>query len=162
MNTSATIREAREADNEHWTRMRQVLWPDAMAVHSAEIEAYFRSESVDIVQAYVVEDEPGSIIGFMELNIRNFAEGSRRPKVPYVEAWFIDKPWRGRGLGKRLMLQAEAWAQSMGFDELASDTDTDNEASIAAHQRLGFRETERVVCFLKQLNESNVESQNQT
>lgn len=47
------------------------------------------------------------------------------------------------------MARAEAWAREQGFDELASDTEIDNHASIALHRRLGFAETERVVCFLK-------------
>lgn len=33
----------------------------------------------------------------------------------------------------------------------ASDTTHDNALSIALHNKLGFQETERVVCFLKHL-----------
>ena len=50
-----------------------------------------------------------------------------------------------------LMKAAEQWAQEKGFSELASDTETSNLKSIAIHKQLGFEETERVVCFLKQL-----------
>lgn len=53
---------------------------------------------MDIVQAYVAEFG-SEVIGFMELNIRNFAEGSRKPKVPYVEAWYIKPEYQGKGYG---------------------------------------------------------------
>lgn len=72
--------------------------------------------------------------------------------MPYLEAWFVDAAWRGWGIGGALMARAEAWAREQGFDELASDTEIDNHASIALHRRLGFAETERVVCFLKRLD----------
>jgi aminoglycoside 6'-N-acetyltransferase I len=50
------------------------------------------------------------------------------------------------------MKQAAQWATGLGFSELASDTEIDNVDSIARHKRLGFKETYRVVCFLKKLN----------
>lgn len=116
----------------------------------AEITAYFNGESIDIEQIYVavVRDDP---IGFIELNVRDFAEGSRQPRVPYVEAWYVAPEHRGRGYGKHLMQRAERWALELGYDELASDTTIDNRQSIALHTHLGFEETERIVCFLKKL-----------
>lgn len=114
------------------------------------INAYFTGSSIDIVQAYVGEIK-SQIVGFLELNIRNFAEGSRSPKLPYVEAWYIKPRYRGKGYGALLMKQAENWAISQGYSELASDTELENHRSIALHKHLGFVETERVVCFLKKL-----------
>ena len=131
--------------------MRSQLWPDSKDDHAVELEQYFSGCSMDIVQAYVVEDENETAVGFIELNLRNFAEGSRSPEVPYVEAWFVSSDCRGRGWGKRLMEQAEQWALEQGYSELASDTELVNTRSIAMHRALGFEETERVVCFLKKL-----------
>lgn len=145
------IREANEDDIAHWSEMRSALWPDSEDNHIAEITDYFAGTSIDIVQTYMAEQD-GNIVGFMELNIRNFAEGSRSPKLPYVEAWYIKPEFQGKGYGKTLMQRAEEWALSRGYSELASDTEVDNERSIAMHSHLGFRETDRIVCFLKKLN----------
>ena len=145
------IRKARYADLEAWTEMRSELWPDSKDDHAVELEQYFLGSSIDIVQAYVIEDENEIAVGFIELNLRNFAEGSRSPKVPYVEAWFVKSDYRAQGWGKRLMEQAEQWALEQGYSELASDTELVNTHSIAMHRALGFEETERVVCFLKKL-----------
>lgn len=145
------IRKVRYADLEAWTEMRSQLWPDLKDDHAVELEQYFSGRSIDIVQAYVIEDKNEIAVGFIELNLRNFAEGSRSPEVPYVEAWFVRGACRGQGWGKRLMEQAEQWALEQGYSELASDTELVNTHSIAMHRALGFEETERVVCFLKKL-----------
>lgn len=146
----ATIRTATVADTAAWSAMRTALWPDTDDDHRAEIRAYFSGTSTDIVEVYVVEVE-AELVGFMELNIRNFAEGSRSPRLPYVEAWYICPEHQNQGYGRQLMLRAEEWAVAQGYTELASDTEIDNERSIALHKALGFTETERVVCFLKRL-----------
>lgn len=145
------IRKMRKADIKEWARMRLELWPGSLDVHICELEDYFSGLSIDIVYAVAVDIGEKSLAGFMELNIRNFAEGSRSPKLPYVEAWFIDEAYRGKGFGKQLMSFAEKWAVSQDFSELASDTEIGNKRSIKIHKALGFRETERIVCFLKDL-----------
>lgn len=146
----ADIRAATTEDAEAWQVMRSALWPQFSEDHPAEIQAYFAGESIDIEQAYVLQIGE-ELAGFIELNIRNFAEGSRRDKVPYLEAWYIKPEYQHRGHGRQLMQQAEQWALEQGFTELASDTEVVNERSIHLHKQLGFEEVERVVCFLKSL-----------
>ena len=143
------IRPAKTSDLPQWTEMRSALWPKSKDDHPAELEQYFSGRSIDIVEALMLETNPGELAGFIELNIRSFAEGSRSARVPYIEAWFVRPEWRGNGYGKALLLRAEAWAIEKGFTELASDSELDNQNSIAIHRHLGYTETERVVCFLK-------------
>ncbi|MCU7852664.1 MAG: GNAT family N-acetyltransferase [Candidatus Thiodiazotropha sp. (ex Monitilora ramsayi)] len=144
------IRKATEKDIHQWSEMRTALWPKTDDGHIAEIKEYFSGSSIDIVQAYIA-DVGSEIIGFLELNIRNYAEGSRLSKLPYIEAWYIKPEHQGKGYGKLLIQQAEQWAISQGYSELASDTEIDNHRSISIHRHLGFLETERIVCFLKRL-----------
>ena len=146
------IRKVENSDLDEWLRMRTLLWPETAPDHAGEISAFFRGDSIDIHTVFVLDPElSGPLAGFIELNVRNFAEGCREPHVPYVEAWWIDATYRGQGWGRSLMERAEAWAQSTGHHYLASDTTPDNKRSIAAHGALGFKEVERVVCFLKRL-----------
>ena len=148
------IREINEDDIAVWSDMRSDLWPDTQDGHIKEIREYFAGSSIDIVVTYVVEADH-QVIGFIELNVRNFAEGSRCSKIPYVEGWYVKPEYRGKGYGASLMRMAEQWALSLGYSELASDTELENTLSIAMHKHLGFDETERVVCFLKKLDASN-------
>ena len=145
------IREAKQDDIPVWSKYRTLLWPDTDDGHLAEIEAYFSGVSIDIEKTFVIENSSSEVVGFIELNIRNFAEGSREPKVPYVEGWFIDERYQGQGYGASLMNKAESWAKALGFKELASDAELENKKSIEIHKKLGFEETERVVCFLKKI-----------
>lgn len=145
------IREAVQQDLPQWAEMRSLLWPQGSSCHAQELADYFRGHAVDIKQAFVLDAEDGCLAGFMELNIRSFAEGSRAAAVPYLEAWFVRQTHRGHGHGKRLLATAEQWALQQGYCELASDTTPDNHHSIALHKASGFEETERLVCFLKSL-----------
>lgn len=152
------IREAKKSDLDAWSKLRTELWPDTPDGHVSELEEYFSGESIDIEQAFVlvipdVDAEANEkVLGFIELNIRNFAEGSRNSKVPYVEGWIVDSSVQGRGYGRALMQRAEQWALELGFSELASDAEIENQKSIDIHKGMGFVETERVVCFLKKLS----------
>ncbi len=145
------IRPVQTSDFNSWKQMRNQLWPSSEDEHYSELTAFFAGDSIDIEVCFVIEDNAGDLLGFIELNIRNFAEASRQEAVPYVEGWFIKSAVRGQGWGTQLMKKAESWAKKLGFSELASDTEIDNHKSIAIHEHLGFQETERVVCFLKKL-----------
>ncbi len=43
------------------------------------------------------------------------------------------------------------WSQEKGYSELGSDTELENLDSQKAHMALGFKEVERIVCYLKAL-----------
>ena len=144
-----TVRKIGINDTPIWARFRSELWPRNTDNHADEIADFFTGNSIDIEEVFVVENDAGEVVGFIELNTREFGEGSRRPLVPYVEAWFVEAGHRHRGYGRELMQAAENWAKQKGFSELASDAEISNTRSIELHKELGFEETERIVCFLK-------------
>jgi aminoglycoside 6'-N-acetyltransferase I len=55
----------------------------------------------------------------------------------------VDPGWRGRGVGRALVQQAEAWARAKGCQEMASDTTPEYPLSPGAHAALGYDEVER-------------------
>lgn len=145
------IRAATPADVMEWARLRNELWPDSIDVHLADITPFFSGAAHGIQEVFIIDGPHGRLGGFIELNIRGYAEGSAADQVPYIEGWFVAEELRGQGWGRRLVDAAEQWAQAQGFTELASDAELDNAGSIAAHEALGFEETDRIVCFLKKL-----------
>ena len=149
--TQHVLRGVEPRDINEWVRMRSALWPDGVSDHRQETEAYFLERSSAIVQGFVLERTTGGLGGFIEINVRNYAEGASTDAVPYVEGWYVDPDLRGHGCGRRLIQAAEQWALAKGYQELASDAEIANAASIAAHQALGFQETDRIVCFVKPL-----------
>lgn len=130
--------------------MRTALWPDADP-HELRtgIERWFWSGDRDM--QCIVAEEGGRIVGFIEVSVRTHAEGCDTERVGYVEGWYVVPEARRRRVGRRLMRAGEQWAVARGCQEFASDTDTTNLLSQAAHAACGFKEVERIVCFRKTL-----------
>ncbi|MDX1420264.1 MAG: GNAT family N-acetyltransferase [Rubricoccaceae bacterium] len=147
-----TIRPLRAddpADVAAWHRLRRALWPDCEeAIHAAEVARHLMAGDTTVL----VAEDGDSLVGFVELAVRERVEGSTEERVGYVEGWFVAEAHRGTGLGRALIEAAEDWTRARGLRELASDAELSNTGSIAAHQALGFRETFRVVQFLKRLD----------
>jgi GNAT superfamily N-acetyltransferase len=87
----------------------------------------------------------------VERGSRDYAEGCLTSPVGYIEGWWVDPDVRGQGLGALLISAAENWARSRGYTEIASDADLNNAISQLAHRALGYEETQRIVCYRKQL-----------
>ncbi|MBV8706962.1 MAG: GNAT family N-acetyltransferase, partial [Acidobacteriaceae bacterium] len=80
------------------------------------------------------------VVGFLEIRLRDCAEGASMSPVPFIEGWFVVPEKQKGGIGKALIQAAENWAASRGYIEIASDTQIDNVVSIAAHKSLGYEE----------------------
>jgi len=132
--------------------MRHALWPDGgVDEHALEIERFFRGELSMLPEVLIAFGDDGTALGFVELSIRPYAEGCETDRVAYLEGWYVVPAARRRGVGRRMVEAAEAWAARQGCTEFASDALIDNEVSVAAHAALGFEEVEQITCFRKDL-----------
>lgn len=138
------------ADDVTWARLRHALWPDCPPErHAVEKQLYLRSPGIVL---FAVEPATDHAFAFAEVSLRTSpVTGSNAAFTPYLEGWYVDPAWRNRGVGAALIERACDWARNAGYLELASDTEIDNTASQAAHQRLGFREIERTITYLRPL-----------
>ena len=143
------IRRITERDRESWVRMRDALWPGSLSDHELETKRYF-ADQLDEPYVFVAEED-GRAVGFLELDFRKYAPGCASSPVPFIEGWYVDPAFQGRGTGRALVEAAEGAARAAGHNEIASDTEIENADSIAAHKALGYEEIERVVCFRKSL-----------
>lgn len=146
---SFTIRRATYEDKPHWLMLRQRLWPDA-PIEYLDFDLDRRLADPDYA-IFVASRGDEGLIAFIEAGLRDYGEGCETSPVGYIEAWYVEESLRGQKLGRELVYAAEQWAREKGCSEMASDTWLENEASIAAHLRLGYRETERLVHFAKRL-----------
>ena len=69
------IRPVAPNDLMAWAQMRNELWPDSLNQHQKELEAFFLGKQFDIDYAYVLELDNAELAGFIEINIRDYAEG---------------------------------------------------------------------------------------
>jgi aminoglycoside 6'-N-acetyltransferase I len=118
--------------------MRMTLWPDASAD--------------EIPATTFVADTGDALVGFVEVGLRSHADGcDPAHPVGFIEGWFVEEGWRGRGVGRQLIAAAEDWARKQGCREMASDTWIDNEPSQRAHEALGYEVVDRCVNYRKAL-----------
>lgn len=147
------VRPATPEDSAPWLKMRQALWPEGASDHPFEIASYFAGRLREPLQVLLAFDDTERPVGFVELNIRNSAEGCDTDQIAYLEGWYVVPEARQRGVGRALVQAAEQWAREEGCSEFASDTLVDNEISAAAHRALRFTEVVQIRCFRKSLIE---------
>jgi aminoglycoside 6'-N-acetyltransferase I len=144
------IRPLEPPDRPEWVRLRRALWPHCSEeMHAREMEEYGNSAGTRAVFVLVRVD--GLLGGFAEVSLRDRVDGSMSARVTYLEGWFVEQDLRGQGFGRKLIAAVERWTLARGLTEIASDAELDNPESVKAHHALGFRETFRLVHFLKQL-----------
>lgn len=143
-----TILPVTEHDIDDWLQLTLELWPDYTpdemhAITSAIVQSPKET-------AFLVRDEQGAAIGFMNLSLRyDYVPGATQKPVAYIEGLYVRAAYQGQGIGRQFIQQAEQWAQQQGCRELASDALIDNTASAEFHSKVGFEEVERTVFFIK-------------
>ncbi len=144
------VRMAVLSDVGGWVDLRARLWPAASPVeHRDEVTAMLAKPG-DGAVAFVAVDGDKRICGFAEAALRHdYVNGCETSPVAFLEGVYVQSEQRGIGLGRRLVLAAQAWARERGCAEMASDALLENVESHAFHEALGFEETERVVYFRK-------------
>ena len=143
------VRAVTDADHSAWAEMRSKLWPDA---DSKELENEITSLfALDPPYTVYIAEEEGKQVGFIELWVRNYAEGGPPEPSAYVEGLWVDPEHRRSGIALALLRQAEEWARGKGFKWLGSDAELGNRDSHAWHKAAGFRTVEQLVVFGKPL-----------
>lgn len=146
------VRPITEADRGPWLKMRAALWPETPA-EDHQVEATELLGTPKEAVALVALDDSGGYLGFAEATLRPFVEGCLTRPVGYLEGWWVLPEARQTGVGRALVAGVEAWAKQQGCREMASDCLLENTVSCAAHQRLGFEETSRIIQFRKDIAE---------
>ena len=135
-----------------WLALRSALWPETSeAEHLAGMaDAIARRHYVRLAVT-----PSGAALGFVEASKRvDYVNGTSTSPVAFLEGLFVVPDARRRGVARTLVESVVKWASGEGCTELASDALLDNCASHAVHRSLGFKETERVVYFLRALHDA--------
>jgi len=127
------------------------LWPNSE--YSELVEEFNKIIKSNKEECFLYSDNKNGYIAFMQLSIRSdYVEGSSFSPVAYIEGIYVKKIFRKKGIGHKLIKEAEIWANEKECKELASDCELNNELSIKFHNSIGFKEANRVVCFIKKTN----------
>jgi aminoglycoside 6'-N-acetyltransferase I len=142
------IRPVETDDASEWLRLRMALWPDSDLDEEASEIATFLAGTPYVRlpmlhAAFVCQRPDTGLCGLVEVSIRSSAPGCHTDRIGYLEGWYVDPDWRGRGIGRALVERVEAWAKEEGCHEMASDTTPFYPLSPGAHEALGYQEVER-------------------
>ncbi|MBO6570899.1 GNAT family N-acetyltransferase [bacterium] len=125
------------------------LWPEC--TFETEYEYCKQILEKENQTAFLV-NKKSEYIAFVYLSLRNdFVEGATSYPIAYLEGIYVKESYRKTGIASKLIQQAEQWAKENGSSQLASDVEIDNEQSIRFHNKSGFQEENRIVCFIKDL-----------
>jgi aminoglycoside 6'-N-acetyltransferase I len=142
--------DAAVGDVEAYRELRIKLWP--MIDEENRRETAQQLAAPEKWAVFLAREDLGQPLGFVEVRLREYAEGATTSPVGFLEGWYVLTEARRRGIGRRLVEAGEEWARSMGCTEMVSNTEIWRTDSIEAHLRLGYSETERDVNFLKRLS----------
>ena len=133
-----------------WVRLRQQLWPEQNAEQHL-------NEGLDILASaqhisYVLLNDQQYAIAFADAAIRHdYVNGCQTSPVVFIEGIYVEPQWRLKKCAKKLIRAIEQWGKNNGCSEIASDAELDNTSSHKMHQKLGFKITEKVVFFQKNI-----------
>ncbi len=91
-------------------------------------------------------------VGFANCALRfDYVEGCETRPVGYLEGIYVDPNHQKQGIAKALVKACEDWASEMGCTEFASDCELKYIDSLDFHLAVGFEETNRIICFKKEI-----------
>ncbi|QQE10915.1 GNAT family N-acetyltransferase [Planctomycetota bacterium] len=149
---------ANEAHLDEIIEMAISLWPPCSDTELTTREAFLQ-EFIEILQkkdqqlfVYLINSKA---VGFFHVAIRrDYVEGSVNAYgigVGYGEGLYVKEAYRGIGIARALTDAGEKWAKVKGCKRMAADSELGNELGIACLKGIGYKEVNRVVCFIRDL-----------
>lgn len=145
------IQKANKAILNDWVKMGIQLWPDYLENELKDIFLGILGSDKEECFLYYLDNE---YVGFINVSTRNdYVNGSESSPVGYVEGIYVKPEHRNRNIARKLVRAGELWASGRGCKQMASDILIDNNISYDFHKKVGFNEVERVICFIKDIND---------
>ena len=144
------IEEVSSASLELWVNLGIKLWPD----HSYEaIKSEFEGILESDKQTGFMYFQDGGAIGFANASIRSdYVAGSKSSPTGYFEGIYVEPEHRKTRIASKLLETCENWLKMRGCKQIASDAEIDNTTSHSFHSKLGFKEVNRVVTYIKSID----------
>lgn len=147
------IRRIRPGDVQDVAHLAHELWPNLLQPDLVNnFTTLLPSEEHRV---YICRLEDQAPVAFLHVSLRkDYVEGTSSSPVGYVEGIYVRSEYRNQGIARNLVERAESWAKDNGCKEMASDSELLNLDSQHFHEKLGYHEVNKIVCYSKPLTES--------
>lgn len=99
-------------------------------------------------QVLVAAADDGRVVGWIHVGIRDVLESSPRAEILGL---IVDEAVRASGVGRALVLEAEAWALTQGLSEVVVRSNVARDLSHPFYERLGYDRTKTQHVYRKTL-----------
>ncbi|MGH8324270.1 MAG: GNAT family N-acetyltransferase [Steroidobacteraceae bacterium] len=96
----------------------------------------------------VAETDNGRVIGWLHVALLTHLTDA---SDAYILGLVVSEPARGKGVGTRLLREAEQWALAKGATQLKLRSGSERERAHRFYERAGFRRVKTQVVFAKSL-----------
>jgi len=136
-----------ESNLKEYVDLAMLLFPDED--YKEEFEMYKKSFKTDKEMGFLYQAD-NKYVAMMHLSIRSdYVNGTDTSPILYLEAIYVLSDYRKQGIARKFVEFAEETAKKKEITQLASDCLLENKTSELFHKSCGFREEERVICFVK-------------
>lgn len=142
------ITSVKKLNEKEWANLCHKLWPDT-SVEEFIMER--KNGRLPYEYLYYKDNTP---IAFISLSLRHdYVGGTVFSPVAYLEGIYVEPEYQRKQIGSKLIEFAKSWAKANGCKELASDCELDNVNSSLFHERVGFTEVNRIICYVMKIDE---------
>lgn len=139
------VRPIREADIDGFHAALDAVASESGFLRSTKappiegVAAFVRSNIESGNPQFVAVDEQGQVIGWCDIVRERALHENHQGQL----GMGVVAPWRGRGVGKRLLADTVASADATGFLRIELSVHADNPGALALYRRFGFVEEGR-------------------
>lgn len=144
------ILKASEIHIETITQLALLLWPGED--YDTMEKEMLRYQEDSTAELFICEVD-NQVVGFAHVQLRyDYVEGTVSTPVGYLEGIYVKETFRKQGIARKLVSVCEDWSRFMNATEFASDVELTNESSARFHEKIGFKEANRIICYAKKLS----------
>jgi GNAT superfamily N-acetyltransferase len=140
--------------DEYGQKLNKEIGLDAIDAELDEIRINGFKETLDSPESLVLvaRDSYGRIIGLLAAD--SWTDKNEFIKPPYIEIFelMVDQDWQGKGIGTKLLDEAEKWCRNRNIDNISLTAQEFNVDAIRLYNKLGYKTIHRLM--LKRLGET--------
>ena len=135
---------------DEWVKLSCKLFPEDTYEELYELYYSFLTNEKKHKEIGYLYQANNKFVAFINFSIRyEYVNGTNTSPVLFIEALYVLEEYRKQGIARKLINHAENYAKENGIKQIASDCLIDNTISELFHKSCGFKETERVIFFVK-------------